>query len=271
MRYPVSKGMATQAIDTDELRSSDETPYTRELMGDVSAHLNRLGFDNAIVEVCTVAPDSGLIQGAGRTPAFVVGGYNPVKDLIFSTGLPFDLSELAEEAYEDVHTGEGKAHVTTFVNYLELAVEDVINHLYESGQLNHAATLISSVSGDETNDNDILAYAIWTYAKGWIAEKLISEMDKYAKLWVTNDQAGQDVRDIVENVEKQVKCVTFKKQIENHVYYQWDMNGRLIVGTKYLEVAGKAVKNSNVSKTLSYRCHSEYKDDNGDTYRYIWW
>ena len=267
----IRTGMVSQTIEIGELSENNDAPYPRELMETVSDRLSALGYENSIVEVCAVPSYSELKTGAGRTPSWVVGAYNPVKDLIFDEGLPFDLKELASKTYESVYVGEGSEHVTTFVNYLELSVVDVIDNLNETGQLQDAVNYISTRTDDKTDDNDVLAYAIWTYAKGWVAERLITDTDRYAKLWVTNDQAGQDVRDLVESKEKQVKCVTFAKNKPDHIYYQWDMNGKIHLSDSYTDAAGAAIEGTDMCKTVTYRCHSTYRDENGDTYRYIWW
>lgn len=269
----------TTKIDISTIRQ-DDVPYPKHLMSEIEEKLRSFGYSVNLTEECQVPEYSDLADNSGRTPDWITGANNPIREgMSEGWAYPFDLEALATEKWENVDTsGEGSSHVTTYFNHLELTVMEVIDYLELSGQIEESIETISQVTGDKVTPENAVAYAIWTYSRGWVAEKLITETDRFSKLWVTNDQAGQDALDNLADKYVQVKCVTFDNQKDDHLYYQWDMRGGLHIGENLKEVykaaakvSGRPTRGGDMPGTVTYRTHSSYTDENGNPYRYLWW
>ena len=251
----------------------DDEPFTLTVLKRVEAKLNELGYNVTIVEECTVSPESKLKDGCGRTPPWWTGSDNPVREFCTEVGFPLDLKKRASENYENVDFPEeiddSKAHVTTFFNHLGLTLEETIEEFEKDGQFDAALAYFGNLTDDEVNNHNVLAWTVAMYARGWYAERIITDTERFGKLWVTNDQAGHDARDMVTNQDVQIKCVTTNDDAD--VYYQWDMRGGIHVGTKKTAVNGRAVNVTGMLKTVARKCYDGKRDADGNTFRYIWW
>lgn len=243
--------------------------------------MSSLGYEIPSPDAYTVPDDAErLRQGAGLLPEFMVGSDNDIPDLI-RTGIlfPFDL-----EATLDSQAGIEKqeAHVTTqFVDNGNAVLEDAIRSLHENMKLDLAIKNVerSVDQNTETPASEIVAYALATYAKGWLVESVLAGDERFEKGTESDDTGGKDLYDLEADEWVQLKSVTSmasksRAKLDAHsisyLYYQFDCDGNIIVGHDPNEVNGKAAEVKGMSKTLIKRCHSNY-EFNGRTYRYIWW
>jgi hypothetical protein len=182
-------------------------------------------------------------------------------------GLDFELRESQEgESTES----RDKSHFTAvFVNE-EYSIKETVHKLAETGEIERATARLSAVVD---NADEVVAFALAMYLKGAVVERVLTEnTERFTKGSVSNDQYGQDCWDNQIDGYRQIKCVTHRNQEEElaakKLYYQFDGNGKLWVGDDWKEVADAAYNNarSDISKTLTYRQHSEM-----DRTRYLWW
>lgn len=202
----------------------------------------------------------------GVTPDFMTDGSQIAEAIRTGVAFPFSW----REAVDGAGTNAGSAHMTTTFVRAQKTIQETVAHLCETGQIDMAAGDVVSFCQGGVNPVEVTFYAVATYAKGWLAERIITDADRWSKGSQSNDEAGQDVFDRERGEYRQVKCVTKDKQEEGWLYYQWDMRGTLVVGDDYLEVHEQAVDVTGMPKTVTRRTHGRYTH-NGQRYRYIWW
>lgn len=220
-------------------------------------------------------------DGRGLTPDLseLVGG----DDGAIQNGIvPFSLEEQLEK--DNSGESDGSANVTAIHVLYENSIRETIEHFEETDQLKAAVKLFESIRDPEVDPcpRVITAYTVFTYSKGWFAEKIVTDHERFAKLWITNDQMGQDMRDLRDNDEKQLKSVTYyagnsKSTIESkdveHYFYQWTPDG-LILGDieNANEVNGRAAKRTGCGKTAYKKSYSggPVADIEGRSARVLW-
>lgn len=221
----------------------------------------------------------GLRDGAGILPEFMVGADNTIPDLV-RTGVlfPFDLEATLGDEIDTTNTGP---HTTTQFVEGDLGLRSVIEQLHRKGDIKLAVNNIQK-SVDQNTDRppvEIVAYALATYAKGWLVESILAESDRFSKGQPSDEAEGKDLYDELRGDWVQLKSVTSmasksRQKLDSHsvpyLYYQFDCAGHIVIGDDPNEVNGEAAEAKDISKTLIKRCHSNYKFE-GRTYRYIWW
>lgn len=219
---------------------------------------------------------AGVREGAGVTP--VLSG--PVNKVIQNGGLPFSLEDMLDNA----HTGDtdGSSNVTAIHVLNENTVADTIQTLALTGQLDQASEIFETLRDDSDPSAEwLVAYTVFVYAKGWVAEQVITSHERFSKLFITNDQAGQDAR-LDNETEVQLKPVTalasngpkkFRSKTVPHWFYQWTADGLKVAPTDEANEMNKRVaKSADLSATLIKRTHSSYKHPADDeAYRFLWW
>lgn len=262
--------MATQTVAIDADESTDETPFPKALIELTQDAMRSFGYSVNILELCTVSQNSKIAKTGreGRTPAFMTDQTDTAEMVRNGTPFPFTVEKELSGYFGE---STGSSNVTTFFVRDGLKLTEVIEKFHVTGQIEAGAKKIAPFIDSETDALDVVAYAIATYAKGWFAERLLAETDRFSKGSVSQDKGGLDLYDKELSDWVQVKCVTFDKQVNDHIYYQFDMRGNLHFGTDYLSVHAHAVNVTGMPKTVTRRCHSSYKDESGQTYRYIWW
>lgn len=218
--------------------------------------------------------------GRGLTPDLseLVGG----DDGAIQNGIvPFSLEEQLEK--DNSGDSDGAANVTAIHVLYENSIRESIEHLAETGQLKASDKLFRSIRAETDPCPRVLtAYTVFTYAKGWFAEQIVTNHERFAKLWITNDQMGQDMRDLRDNDEKQLKCVTYyagnntndiKSSDIEHYFYQWTHDG-LILGDadSANEVNGIAADRIGVGKTAYKKSYKggPVNDIEGRSARVLW-
>jgi len=211
----------------------------------------------------------------GVTPDFMHDGTQTAKAVWTGVATPFTWSNEVRGA----GTTEGSAHMTTGFVRAERTIEETVAHLCETLQIDMAAQAFEGIVADGVNPVEVTFYAVATYAKGWLAERVITATDRFSKGSQSNDEAGQDVYDKDRQAYRQVRPVTNRENDHDDcLYYQWDMRGSLVVGDDFKEVnkaagevSGRVVPyTGEITPTLTLRAHSSYTHD-GRTYRYLWW
>jgi hypothetical protein len=130
---------------------------------------------------------------------------------------------------------------------------------------------------------DIAAYTTGTFAKGWLAETILAQSDRFEKGSPSDDAAGKDLYDRSLDDWVQLKHVSngYRSNVTDRnggdlkfIYYQWNCDGGIVTGEDHTRVNAEA-NIRGLSRTLMARTHGEYKfeDENGElrTYRYLWW
>lgn len=257
-----------------------DEPFPKAVFGSVYECMSSLGYDVPSHEAYSV-PDGadGLREGAGILPDFMVGANNDIPSLI-RTGIlfPFDLENTLEELSGQEEKGP---HVTSQFVEGNLGLQDAIRELDRRMKIKLAIQNVES-SVDQNTDHpasEIVAYALATYAKGWLVESILAESDRFSKGKSSNDADGKDLFDTLREEWIQLKSVTSmasksRTKLDAHsisyLYYQFDCAGNIVIGEDPNEVNGVAADVKGISKTLIKRCHSNYKFE-GRTYRYLWW
>ena len=256
---------------TDESINTDDEPVPKAIARTVGEAMRSHGYNVDLIDLCSVAQHSEIARDGrdlGRTPLFMTDETD-TSDLIRS-GVAFPFSvEKALDGY--FGQSEGSSNVTTFYVRDRLALPTVVEHFHNTGQIQLAAEKVKPYINSQTDALDVVAYAIATYAKGWFAERLLAETERFSKGSVAQDKGGLDLYDTEAGGWIQLKSVTVDSQLTDHVYYQWDCEGRLHYGTQYIDVAGAAADAAGMPKVATRRCHNNNRDENGNTYRYIWW
>lgn len=257
-----------------------DEPFPKAVFGSVYECMSSLGYEVPSHESYSV-PDNidDLREGAGILPEFMIGANNDIPSLI-RTGIlfPFDLESTLDEVNGQDETGP---HVTSQFVDRNLGLQDTIRELDRRMKIELAIENVES-SVDQNTDHsasEIVAYALATYAKGWLVESILAENDRFSKGKSSDDADGKDLFDTLREEWIQLKSVTSmasksRTKLDAHsisyLYYQFDCAGNIVIGEEPNEVNGVAADAKDISKTLIKRCHSNYKF-NGRTYRYLWW
>lgn len=272
--------MAIKIPIEESFQASADEQFPKTVFRIVYDCLGDQGYEVPSHENYTVPEDeTDLREDAGIIPNFMVGANNDIPDLI-RTGIlfPFDL----EETLDDQLESEGSdPHVTSqFVNG-GFSLRGAIIELDRKMQIDLAINNVKRSVDQNTNHPpiEIVAYALATYAKGWLVESILASSDYFSKGNSSEDADGEDLFDETKKEMVQLKSVTSmasksRSKLEAHnisyCYYQFDCSGHIVVGEDPNEVNGVAADVKDISKTLIKRCHSYYKFD-GRTYRYLWW
>jgi hypothetical protein len=254
--------------------------FPKAIFGTVYECMTSLGYEVPSHEAYTV-PDGAdeLREDAGILPEFMTGADNDIPDLI-RTGIlfPFDLESTLEEQFNQ----EGsEPHATSgFINR-SLSVRDAVSELDRRMKIELAIENVKESVDQNTSHpaSEIVAYALATYAKGWLVESVLAESDRFSKGERPDDAEGKDLFDTLKDEWVQLKSVTSmagksRAKLDAHsvsyLYYQFDCAGHIVIGDDPNEVNSVAADTKGVSKTLIKRTHSTYKFE-GRTYRYLWW
>jgi hypothetical protein len=257
-----------------------DEPFPKAVLRNVYECMSALDYDVPSHEAYAVPNGTDdLRDGAGILPEFMVGANNDIPDLI-RTGVlfPFDLEDTLEDQVDRRDSGP---HVTSQFVDGNLGLRDAIVELDRRMKIDLA---IENVKGSVNQNTDrpaseIVAYALATYAKGWLVESILATSDRFSKGEQSDDTEGKDLFDESQEEWVQLKSVTSmasksRSKLDAHSvsyrYYQFDCAGHIVIGEDPNEVNGVAADVKRVSKTLIKRCHSNYKFD-GRTYRYLWW
>jgi len=209
-----------------------------------------------------------------------------VDDQIQGGHFPLSLNGM----FDRFHTGtkDGSSNVTAIHVLLENSITESIKWLAQTGQLDDLCEFFEEARSDGDPAAEIIsAYVILTYAKGWMAERIITADDRFSKLFITNDQAGQDVRRNDDGTDVQVKPITsyaskgpaaFKSKTVPHCFYQWTHGGLYFADTDNAldanDAAAADAKKTDagkISKTVIRTTSKRFKRADGSKYRYLWW
>lgn len=260
-----SKGMATQAIPTGV---ESDKPIVRHIIELTEREMTRHGYDVSIVEQCQPPEGSGLPVNSGITPAFLTDGSDVSEMIRNGVAFPFSI-----ETEIDGYFGEssGSSNVTTFFVRDDMSIPEVIEKLHVTGQIEVAAQKIEAFCQDVEPIN-VVAFAIATYAKGWLAEMFLTQHDRFSKGSVSQDKGGLDVYDNEIGDWRQVKCVTKDSRVSGWLYYQFDMRGNIHFGDDLNDVNKSAVRVANeVPLTPAYKTQNPAKYQMDRKFRFLWW
>lgn len=248
-----------------------DEPQPKEILRIVYKTLRLQGYDVPYPSAYEAAQHEEPQEGAGVIPTFM-GDDSDVCDVIRSgIAFPFNFREIAEKKAGSGRD-TGSEHFTSTYNQKGASVKEATEHLINTGQVDRGIAKVEPYCGTGTDPVEVTAYAIATYAKGWVAESRLSQLARFRKGSQSNDEAGQDLYDNEMETWRQVKCVTSRENdYENCLYYQWGCDGKIYWGDDYKDVTAAAIEGDDISKTLCYRTHSSYKRQDGTTYRYNWW
>lgn len=262
-------------VKTVQIDDTTDVPIPKHIVQLTESEMTRHGYEVSILEQCQVPDHSSLVSDTGRTPRFMTDGSDVSEVIRSGVAFPFHVEkEIAGYFGEST----GSSNVTTFFVRDDMSIPEVIEKFHVTGQIEMAAEKVSPFCQDDVEPINVVAYAIATYAKGWLAEMILTNHDRFSKGSVSQDKGGLDVFDKEHDDWRQVKCVT-KADNDSHLYYQWDMRGGLHFGDDHKavnksagEVSGRVIPyTGEITPTNTLRCHSSYTDDDGQTYRYIWW
>lgn len=278
--------MAPQAIQMTNDEVSSNNPMV-DLYDLVARLVAEAGFDVSMSdELLAVPAHSELVDGY-VIPDFMTDGTGTAGEIRDGRGaLNFTLRE----------TGDGEAKDADKSHFVAVAIREgwtfaeLVEHLLESGQFETAAREQDEISRSDVSGVDVAAYAVATYLKGVLAERVLTDSEHFSKAGIANDQAGQDVYVKGEHNElRQVKCVTVDSQNPDHIYYQFDCRGNLWFGENCTETAAAAVegverightakKECDLQATVVRRTDTKYTTADRPhvrgkeaTYRYIGW
>jgi hypothetical protein len=267
------------SIGSNSYGDLDE-PFPKAVFGSVYECMSSLGYNVPSHEAYSVTEQTdGLREDAGILPEFMIGSSNDIPSLI-RTGIlfPFDLEDTLDEMSNQDENGP---HVTSQFVDRRLGLQDTIEELDSRMKIKLAIENVESSVAQNTDHppSEIVAYALATYAKGWLVESILAENDRFSKGQSSDDADGKDLFDTVRDEWIQLKSVTSmasksRTKLDAHaisyLYYQFDCAGHIVIGEEPNEVNSVAAEVKDISKTLIKRCHSNYKFE-GRTYRYLWW
>lgn len=224
------------------------------------------------------APEySSLRTGAGVLPAW----FTDELGFAIRSGeiLPFTLAD--GEIAGHFGNPTGAANVTTLKPRKDMTVAEVVAYMDETGQLDMAKARLAPLT-DHENVDEVVAFALATYLKGPAVETLLDdELEGFSKGSLSHDTGGID--GYLNGDPVQVKSVTWyasrntEKLAANdtaYLWYQWDCDGGLHVGTDANAVNGQAANVKGVSKTLIKRSAGNLKavkESDRKNVRYMWW
>jgi hypothetical protein len=215
------------------------------------------------------------------------------------TGITLEMNDMVDKQVRDApfrfylqkelegHFGEstGSANVTAMRLKKNLNIREVIEFLHETGQLEKPLRIIEEFRYPEDPDAKvILTYALAQYAKGWLAEELISQkVDGFKKGSVSQDEGGID--GYLHGEPVQIGSITrynsAKKELESkevkQLLYQWDDSGNLHLADmdEILGVNKQIAKDAEnvTSATLIRKSVGNVKaaKEFGRSFRYLWW
>lgn len=269
-----------RTIDIDWC-NADEHPV-RSLYGEVSDILSDLGHSVDLIDFLSGPEHVSKVAGRGITPELS----DEIDNLIRDARFPFSL-----EKHLSGHFGEstGSSNVTSVKIAENMNIREVLEHFERTGQLTDALEIIEFTRSDEDPDAEtILAYALAQYAKGWMAEQIITATDDFKKGSVSQDKGGIDC--YFEGDETQIGSVTRvnSKKVQmlgsdiRHVVYQWD-HGKIHVADvneadDWKKMSDDVADSHGLSKTLLRRSHDGLAvcrklgtEDNPRSLRYLWW
>lgn len=102
----------------------------------------------------------------------------------------FSLQETLEGYFGE---SSGSSNVTGLVLKRDLSIRQVIAILADSGQMKKALIIAKQMrEEDDPQAPFIVAYALWKYALGWDAEKILAANEDYSKGTIAQDKGGID-------------------------------------------------------------------------------
>lgn len=213
---------------------------------------------------------------------------DPVMAVIDSGALPFTMEGLDERASDDDEAHAGVTAIHVLRNHV---VRETVTELVESGQFEAAVTLFDGmVTDDDPDPRTVAAYAVFRYAKGWLAEQLVTSHDQFSKLGIDNDEAGYDLRYYAPGADRQtegedgqLKPVTavgsnsqshFEEMNIPHWMYQWTREGiKWARAERANKMNREAAKEDGLRSATAIKksCKSGEVDNVGRRARLLWW
>jgi len=166
-------------------------------------------------------------------------GSNLARQVRYGNSAFQSLSLPEVEGKKGMDTANKSVFTSRFV-WSDLTVVEGITHIVESGQYTDIVDeMLENTDFTQEECEIITSYNLFIVAKGWIAEKQVSEMDEYAKMWETHDVGGIDFQS-GENY-KQLKSYTHGLHgmefdgSADVVFYGW-ANGQIVLSDDYTDV-----------------------------------
>lgn len=244
----------------------------------VFGHLGERGMNVSadMVDGYEAPAHSPLKTGAGIAPEWFTGDLAyVVRDGI---ALPFSLKKDLDGYFGE---STGSANVATLYSREGRGLKPTLDHFHETGQLQIAKNRLAPYT-DHDNLDEVVAFALSLYAKGWLVEQLLQEQcDDFNKGSVGQDQGGID--GYYQGEPTQVKSVTYyaSRNTEElaeadvqYLWYQWDCRGGLHYGTDANDVNASAEAVTGVGKTIIKRSTANIvavKESDRTNVRYLWW
>lgn len=261
-------------IKDAESRTNTENHPVRSMAEQTDTVLSDIWSDTNLVEWLTEEVN-------GRTFGLTPELSEKVNEAIQTGILPFSLNETLDK----VNTGakDGSSNVTAIHVLYENSIRQTLEHFAKTGQLESAKDLFDTIRTEsDPSAETLVAYTVFTYAKGWTAEQIITDDDRFSKLWISNDQAGQDVRFGKDGDEKQIKAMPhyasnspkhFRAKSVPHWFYQWTEDGLVLADLDDACAANKiAADQANVGATnLKKSYKGGVMDGFGRAARVLWW
>lgn len=247
--------------------TTDAVMNEREIMESVAAGLEACGFP---------------ALGPGDFEESVAGvAFKPecAADLQKFINTTESVDALAVESAGDSVFGEHSGSSTATARFVrrEMTVPEAIREFHEQGQieaiLNDARRHFAD-SGMPAGA--VLQFTLWTFAKGWVAERALAETERFTKMAESNDIGGQDFYDTETGEYVQVKSITRGYRADgweatgrpalqgtrgNHrdengvtvMYYDITKSGDLVYGRNHCDVNGASVEGTAVTKTDNWK------------------
>lgn len=286
--------MAQSQSGTAKVELDDkQTPAPKRVMKAVFATLRSRGYD--CMSVADMETPAHTDVSGGITPEWASDARKLDNEGVFAH---MDVTDELEGVFGEP---TGSSHVTTVFVRAGKTVAETVAKLDDRGHIeaaiNKAYDSLKPESIDVTDAQardlksratDMVAYKVAEHAKGWVAEKTLTETDALAKAGMSNDIGEQDAYDRSAGEYVQIKSVTLGykpnqtvKKDENGqfvttdkevpiVFYQWDCDGGLWFGRDHKAVNKQAADVKGHKATTIARTHSAYTY-NGRTYRKQWW
>lgn len=208
-----------------------------------------------------------------------------VRTIIEGGAPPFSLTGLDDREGAD---DEGSEAVTAIHVNRQFSLRTTMKHIVESGQFDGAVGMFRELRNDSDPSAEWLAaYALATFAKGWLAEVFVSAHRDFGKLWVSNDKGGYDLRFKPDTIQEdgQLKSMTLigsnsqgDFEPENvtipHWFYQWTTDGLVwsrAERANEMNRKASAYDNRSATNTKKSSTDAELGRKMSRAARLLWW
>lgn len=191
---------------------------------------------------------------------------------LFNMGENWNITGQIEQYFGE---STGSANITTAVVRHDLTISQVVRMLALAGELEKTARRLNRDYSLPVNPALMTGYVVWTFSKGWIAEKIMDQAGWFSKGGYAQDEGGID--GYRGSDEIQIGSITRANSqgahreadnIRNVVYKFHGGKVHITDLENFKELAGK-LKRSEMSKTKCYRSYSVKADNR--SFRYLWW